>query len=129
LGYIYSDKYSELEIDFHRKYSNKRKSGEWFDISINTVKNEITENKGQWVYNSINDCKINDGLIIENRLLEVPEPIKIMCDSMEKNKWYANKDILLKLNEIGVSPRSFSIMLDKWAYSQNISVRRKNAKI
>lgn len=39
LCYIKSDEYSELEMIFHKKFSEKRVNGEWFDIKIDNVLN------------------------------------------------------------------------------------------
>lgn len=46
-GLIKSDDYHNLEKSFHLKYELKRRSGEWFDISIDEVKNEILLHNGE----------------------------------------------------------------------------------
>ena len=41
VGFIETEKARNLESELHKKYSDKRMEGEWFDISIDCVKKEI----------------------------------------------------------------------------------------
>lgn len=41
VGFIMTEKYIELESHLHKKFANKRLSGEWFDITIEDCEREI----------------------------------------------------------------------------------------
>lgn len=53
IGFIYGEKYKELEIMFHKKYSEYRERGEWFNLSKKSV---------------IEDLEINNGLVVNKKL-------------------------------------------------------------
>ena len=69
LGAIYSDKYYIVENYLHNKYKNKRKIGEWFEIS----EKEATD-----CINNFNQDEINK--LIENKSLNVIKFNEIVSD-------------------------------------------------
>ena len=55
LGFFSVKNASEVEKKLHKKYQNKRVNGEWFDITIDDVKNELLIYSGEDLFSEMNE--------------------------------------------------------------------------
>lgn len=49
IGYIYCENYKELEKEIHNLYKDKRISGEWFNVSVNDVRDVLIKYNGKFI--------------------------------------------------------------------------------
>lgn len=49
IGYIYCENYKKLEKDIHKLFDNKRISGEWFNLSLNEIKELLIKYNGTFI--------------------------------------------------------------------------------
>lgn len=93
LGYIFTDKFNEIEKNLHKKYIGKLVQGEWFSISDDEAINDIKMNNGI-VTNSFvgTKAKFIEGSAIG--LVNTPKPFKPFWDmfinELEKVKLNVN---------------------------------------
>lgn len=67
-GFIYSQKYKELEKNIHKLLEHKRTSGEWFDLKISESIDVLKSENGVLCISKIdNNLIINDGLFISGK--------------------------------------------------------------
>jgi DNA-binding XRE family transcriptional regulator len=111
LGFIQTDEAKEIETKLHIKYSQKRLSGEWFEITEKDVNDEIN------FYSNIEDIKERNNFQIAwaNELNRSKDDLinTIETSNQKKNKLLKkykenpkiNKSKLAK--EIGISRRCF----------------------
>ena len=113
LGFIRSIEAKELETNLHKKYSNKRLNGEWFDISLDEVEKEIEFNQD-----------IQDSLLKSNFQLEWARTFSKNEILSDLNKYVlslsnlSNKEKIEKVYE--KFPKSTA---KEVAYSIGVSVR------
>jgi DNA modification methylase len=55
LGFFSVKNAAEVEKKLHKKYQNKRVNGEWFDITIDDVKNELLIYSGEDLFSEMNE--------------------------------------------------------------------------
>ena len=126
VGFFYCENYNDLENQLHKKFFDKKVSGEWFDLSEQQILDCIDENNGVFVNKYfIKESKIIDDQIFgfndENMfcgisnyyedfysyLNELPKNEKIM-----KNEFY-EKIKSLNQNYNVLSPKRVNIVLKK----------------
>lgn len=70
VGFIETEKAKKLESDLHKKYSDKRMEGEWFDISVDCVKKEIETHQQKSNIEEMNEAFNEYFKIKENKYLK-----------------------------------------------------------
>jgi hypothetical protein len=129
IGYIYTNEYIELEKELHIKFKEKRKTGEWFDISILSIIDLIQKNNGV-VVNSIFDKKliIENGLVVSNSNIGIDTIYENLFlidlfDKIERGVRHNINSVLQlmpKSEQKNYSKKRITMSIKKYAQQRNI---------
>lgn len=125
LSYIYCVDYSNIEIELHRKYKDKRIRGEWFDLSKEDIENISNEYSCVNVNNIFNNTRIFDGILLSNVFDSISDDMFQICASIEQNKWIKNSDIQNRFHNLNITPKKIHLVLKKWALKSGYKFEKK----
>jgi hypothetical protein len=130
LGFIIISDAKQLETDLHKKYSSKRLSGEWFDLTEDEVNKEIDFYTNVADIKDRNDFQIAWAKQIEDRKNKIVQEIKtdnfkqikktnidLFFERYSKNK---NISVTKEANYFNVSRRCIYDWIDKYKNSQYV---------
>jgi hypothetical protein len=115
VGFIQTDSAKELETFLHKKYCNKRISGEWFEITIEEALYEID------FYSKIEDVKERNefqiawATTLKNKRIKILNEITLSGSISTKDKFFSILKIEDKINlthiseKLGVSRQTLHI--------------------
>ena len=139
LGYIISDNSKKLEGKLHKKYQEKRLNGEWFDISIKDVQNELLIHGESDLHQQMNDFfrkKMEYVLLSGSEIFEEPKidldvlkpDFVIYFNKLLENSnnllFDYNKEYLTAINEYSkISKREFNKIIKQVSNNNGFQVK------
>lgn len=131
IGFIITPQAEKLERLLHEKYKTKRLCGEWFDINIKDVDNEMLIHNYDYNYKKRIDFELSLSIELNEKSIDIPEEVFLFMDNFENfNVKIIKKDLLKefiksypKYKEI--TSNKFGSWIKSWCILNNYDFHNK----